>query len=171
MRKEGEEEDSTQDPLSSSPATCTSPTIVTAPAPTHSMPQPRPKPPSTRARSLCPVLLDAQPQGPQAGELLDTLSPNAQAYINPHRSNEETHTTPGYRPDTISSSLSLWFIDACITGEVLDAEGAAAFDLPGASRRWELVEEHRRSRFRPSPSSSTSSTHAAVAVVVFTARR
>jgi hypothetical protein len=117
------------------------------------------------------VLLDAQRQGPRAGELLDTLSPDAQAYINPRQSNEETHTTPGYRPDTISPSLSLYFVDACIAGAVLDAEGTAAFDLPGASRRWELVEEHHRSRFRPSPSSSTSSTHAAVAVVVFTARR
>jgi hypothetical protein len=65
----------------------------------------------------------------------------------------------------------LWFVDACNAGEVLDAESAAAFDLPGASRRWELEEELRRSRFRPSPSSSTSSTHAAVAVVVLTARR
>jgi hypothetical protein len=60
---------------------------------------------------------------------------------------------------------------ACNAGEVLDAESAAAFDHPGASRRWESEEESRRSQFRPSPSSSSSSTHAAVAVVVFTARR
>jgi hypothetical protein len=115
--------------------------------------------------------LDARTQGPRAGKLLDPLTLAAPAYINPHRSNEETHTTPSYRPDTISPSLSLWFIDACNAGEVQDAESATAFDLPGASRRWELEEELRRSRFCPSPSSSTSSTHAAIAVIIFTARR
>jgi hypothetical protein len=114
---------------------------------------------------------DARAQGPRAGELLAALTLVAPAYKRPLRSNEETHTTPSYRPDTISPSLSLWFVDACNAGEVLDAESAAAFDHPGASRRWESEEESRRSRFRPSPSSSSSSTHAAVAVVVFTARR
>jgi hypothetical protein len=74
------------------------------------------------------VLLDAHRQCPRPGELLDTLSPAAQAYINPSRSNEETHTTPGYRPDTISPSLSLWFVDAYIAGEVLDASRATALD-------------------------------------------
>jgi hypothetical protein len=74
------------------------------------------------------VLLDVHRQGPRAGELLDTLSPDAQAYINPHRSNEETNTTPSYRPDTISPSLSLWFVDACIAGEVLDASRATELD-------------------------------------------
>jgi hypothetical protein len=74
------------------------------------------------------VSLDARTQGPRTGELLDTLSPDAQAYINPRRSNEETHTTPSYCPDTISPSLSLWFVDACITGEVLDASRAAELD-------------------------------------------
>jgi hypothetical protein len=117
------------------------------------------------------VSLDARAQGPRTGELLDALALDAPAYKRPLRSNEETHTTPSYRPDTISPSLSLWFIDACNAGEVLDAESAAAFDHPGASRRWESEEEPRRRRFHPSPSSSSSSTHAAVAVVVFTARR
>jgi hypothetical protein len=79
--------------------------------------------------------LDARAQGPRAGELLDTPSLAAPAYINPRRSNEEMHTTPSYCPDTISPSLSLWFVDACNAGEVLDAESAAAFDHPGASRR------------------------------------
>jgi hypothetical protein len=115
--------------------------------------------------------LDVCAQGPRAGELLDTLSLAALAYLNPRRSNEETHTTPSYRPDTITPSLSLWFVDAYNAGEVLDTESAAAFGHPGASRRWKSAEEHRRSRFRTLPSSSSSSTHAAVAVVVFTARR
>jgi hypothetical protein len=117
------------------------------------------------------VSLDARAQGPRSGELLDTLSLDAPAYKRPLRSNEETHPTPSYRPDTISPSLSLWFVDACNAGEVLDAKSAAVFDHPGASRRWESEEESRRSRFCPSPSSSSSSTHAAIAVVVFTAHR
>jgi hypothetical protein len=117
------------------------------------------------------VLLDAHRQGPRAGELLDTLSPDAQAYINPHRSNEKTRPAPSYLPDTLASPSSVSFGVAVLVGEVLDVEGATAFYLPGASRRWELVEEHRRSRFRTSPTSSSSSTHAVVAVVVFTARR
>jgi hypothetical protein len=95
--------------------------------------------------------LDACAQRPRTGELLDALALVASAYINPRRSNEETHTTPSYRPDTISPSPSLWFVDACNAGEVLDAASAAAFDLPGASRRWKSEEELRRSRFRPSP--------------------
>jgi hypothetical protein len=74
---------STQDPPLFFPACCTSPTALPSPAPTHSTPQPRPKPPNTRARPPCPVLLDARCQGPRTGELLDTLSPDAQAYINP----------------------------------------------------------------------------------------
>jgi hypothetical protein len=80
------------------------------------------------------------------------------------------HTVPSYLPDTLTSPRSLSFDVAVPAGEVLDAESAAAFDLPGASRRWESEEEPRWSRFHPSPSSSSSSTHAAVAVV-FTARR
>jgi hypothetical protein len=74
--------------------------------------------------------LDECAQGPRTGELLDVLALDAPAYKRPLRSNEETHTTPGYRPDTISPSLSLWFVDACNAGEVLDAESAAAFDPP-----------------------------------------
>jgi hypothetical protein len=38
------------------------------------------------------------------------------------------HTTPSDRPDTISPSLSLWFVDACNAGEVLDASRATAWD-------------------------------------------
>jgi hypothetical protein len=117
------------------------------------------------------VSLDARAQGPCTGELLDALALVAPAYKSPRRSNDWTHTVPSYLPDTLTSPHSLSFDVAVPAGEVLDAEGAAAFDLPGASRRWEVVEEPRRSRFRPSSSSSSSSTHAAVAVVVFTARR
>jgi hypothetical protein len=102
------------------------------------------------------VLLDAHRQGPRACELLDALAPDAQAYINPRRSNEETRLAPSYLPDTLASPSSLSFGVAVLAGEVLDVEGAAASYLPGASRRWELVEEHRRSRFRTSPSSSAS---------------
>jgi hypothetical protein len=130
---------------------------VTVPEPTHSTPRPRPNPSSTRARPPCPLSLDARAQGPRAGELLSALALVAPAYINPRRSNEETHTTPSYSPNIISPSLSLWFVDACNAGEVLDTEGAAAFDLPGASRRWELEEELRRSLFCTPPSSSASS--------------
>jgi hypothetical protein len=71
----------------------------------------------------------------------------------------------------LTSPRSLSFDVAIPAGEVLDAEGPAAFDLLGASGRRELVEKPRRSLFRPSPSSSASSTLAAVAVVFFTARR
>jgi hypothetical protein len=76
---------STQDPPLFFPACCTSPTTLPSPAPTHSTPQPRPKPPSTRARPPCLVSLDARAQGPRSGELLDTLSPDAQVYLNPRR--------------------------------------------------------------------------------------
>jgi hypothetical protein len=117
------------------------------------------------------VLLEARCQGPRTGELLDALAPDSLAYKNPRRSNERTHTDPSYLPDTLASPRSLSFDDACTAGEVLDAEGAAAFGIRGASGRRELVEESRRSLFRPSPSSSASSTLAAVAVVFFAARR
>jgi hypothetical protein len=84
---------------------------------------------------------------------------------------EKIHTTPSYLPDSFSPSLSLSFDVASPAGEVLDAEGAAAFGIRGASEHRELVEESRRSLFRSSPSSSASSMLAAVAVVFFTARR
>jgi hypothetical protein len=79
------------------------------------------------------------------------------------------HPTPSYHPDTTSPSLSLWFVDACNAGEVLDARSAAAFDHLGASRRWESEEESRRSRFRTSPSSSASSTSLPRRRTLFTA--
>jgi hypothetical protein len=54
-----EEEKRAQDPLLCLLSSCMTPTVLLSPAPTHSTPQPRPKPPSTRARSPCPVLLEA----------------------------------------------------------------------------------------------------------------
>jgi hypothetical protein len=44
---------------------------------------------------------------PCTGHPLDAPVPAALAYVNPRRSNEETHTTPSYLPDTISPFLSL----------------------------------------------------------------
>jgi hypothetical protein len=117
------------------------------------------------------VSLNARAQDPHSDELLDARAFDAPAYKRPLRSNEETHPTPSYRPDNLSPSLSLWFVDARHAGEVLDAERAAEFDRPGANRRWESEEEHRRSRSRTSPSSSTSSPRVAVAVIFFTGRR
>jgi hypothetical protein len=82
-----EEEERAQDPpplcLSSS---CTTPTAVTAPEPTHSTPSLRQNPSSTLARPSCPVLLDARCQGPRTGELLDALALVPLAYKNPLRS-------------------------------------------------------------------------------------
>jgi hypothetical protein len=166
-----EEEEHTHDPPLCLSSSCTTPTAMTAPEPTHSTPQPRPNPPSTRARPPCPVLLDARCQGPRTGELMDALALVAPAYKSPRRSNEPTRPVPSYLPDTLTSPRSLSFDIAIPAGEVLDAEGAAAFDLLGASRRRELVEEPRRSLFHPSPSSYASPTHTAIAVVFFTARR
>jgi hypothetical protein len=97
-------------------------------------------------------------QGPRAGELLAALTLAAPAYKKPCRSNEEKHPTPSYLPDNPVSPLSLWFVDTCNAGEVLDERSAAAFNHLGASRRWESVEETHRSRFRTSPMSSASST-------------
>jgi hypothetical protein len=110
-------------------------------------------------------------QGPRAGELLAVLTLIAPTYKYLRRSNGETRLVPSYLPDSLSPSLSLWFVDTCNAGEVLDAKRATAFDHPGASHRWESVEETHRSRTRPSPSSSSSSTHAPVTIVVFSARR
>jgi hypothetical protein len=106
-----------------------------------------------------------------AGRSLDALALVAPTYKYPRRSNEGTRLTPSYLPDTLAPSLSLWFVDARHTGEVLDANRAAAFDHPRASRRWESEEEHRRSRSRTSPSSPASSTRVAVTVVFCTGRR
>jgi hypothetical protein len=97
-------------------------------------------------------------QDPRAGELLVALFLDAPAYKKPLRSNEEKHLTPSYVPDIAAPSLSLWFVDTCNAGEVLDERSAAAFDHLGASRRWESVEETYRSRSRTSPTSSASST-------------
>jgi hypothetical protein len=171
VRKGGEEEERAQDPPSSSSARCTSPTIVASPEPTHSTPSPRPNPTSTRARPPCPVLLVARRQGPRTSELLDALAPDSLAYKNPRRSNERSHPTPSSLPDNLSSLRSLSFDVASPAGEVLDAGSAAALGRRWTSRRRELEEEHRRSLFRPSPSSPASSTRAAVAIVVFSARR
>jgi hypothetical protein len=66
---------------------------------------------------------------PCAGHLLGALVPASLAYKSPHRSNDWTHTTPSYLPDTLTSPRSLSFDVASPAGEVLDAEGAAAFDL------------------------------------------
>jgi hypothetical protein len=74
-------------------------------------------------------------------------------------------------PDTFSSSRSLSFTAAVDAGELLDAGGAAAFDLRWASGRREVEEECHRSLFCPSPSSPASSTRVAVAVVFFSGRR
>jgi hypothetical protein len=101
-----EEEECAQGPLPVVLLLCTLPTAMPSPAPTHSTPQPRPKPPSTRARSPCPVLLDAHRQGPRAGELLDAFALVAPAYKYPRRSNEETHPVPSYLPDILTSPRS-----------------------------------------------------------------
>jgi hypothetical protein len=75
------------------------------------------------------VLLDAHRQGPRTGELLDALAPASLAYKSPRRSNERTRPAPSYLPDNLSSPRSLPFDVASPAGEVLDVEGAAAFDL------------------------------------------
>jgi hypothetical protein len=108
---------------------------------------------------------------PCAGHPLGAPVPASLAYKNPRRSNERMHPTPSLLPDIFSSPRSLSLDVASPAGEVLDAGGAAAFGLSWASGRRELEEEHRRSLFRPSPSSSASSTRAAVAIVFFSARR
>jgi hypothetical protein len=82
----------------------------------------------TRASSKCC-------QGPRAVELLAALTLIASAYKKPRRSNEEKHPTPSYLLDNPISPLSLWFIDTCNAGEVLDERSAATFDHLGASRR------------------------------------
>jgi hypothetical protein len=84
-----------------------SPTVVTAPEPTHSTPRLRPNPSSTRARPPCPLSLDARAQGPRAGELLAALALDAPAYKRPRRSNEPTRPIPSYLPDTLVSPRSL----------------------------------------------------------------
>jgi hypothetical protein len=144
---------------------------VTSPAPTHSTPQPRQHPSSTRARPLSPVSPVHVASTPCAGHPLGALVPASLAYKSPRRSNDWTHTIPSYLPDTLTSSRSLPFDVTSPAGEVLDAEGAAAFDLRWARGRRELVEESRRSLFRPSLSSSASSTRLAVAVVFLAVRR
>jgi hypothetical protein len=124
-----------------------------------------PQPPAAEAtpsqhapETAVPVSTFKRRQGPRAGELLDALFPDAPTYKYPRRSNGDTRLTPSYRPDTLSPSLSFWFVDACNAGEVLDVESAAASDHLGASRRWESEEESSRSRSRPPPSSPASST-------------
>jgi hypothetical protein len=117
------------------------------------------------------VLLVAHRQGPRTGELLAALALDSLAYKSPLGARRWTHPTPSYLPDTFSSSLSLSFASAVDAGEVLDAEGAAALGRRWTNGRRELEEECRRSLFRPSLSSSASSTRAAVAVVFFSARR
>jgi hypothetical protein len=124
-----EEEERAQDPPLCLSSLCKLPTAMTAPEPTHSTPRPRQNPSSTRARPPCPVLLDAHRQGPRTGELLDDLALVSPAYKSPRRSNEPTRPAPSYLPDTLTSPRSFSFDDACTAGEVLDAEGAAAFDL------------------------------------------
>jgi hypothetical protein len=86
-----EEEERAQDLPLCLFSSCTTPTAMTAPEPTHSTPRPRPTPSSTRARPSCPVLLDAHRQGPRTGKLLDALAPDALAYKSPRRSNDWTH--------------------------------------------------------------------------------
>jgi hypothetical protein len=75
------------------------------------------------------VLLVARRQGPRTGELLDALALDSLAYKNPLRANERTYPAPSKPPDNLSSPRSLSFDVASPAGEVLDAEGAAAFDL------------------------------------------
>jgi hypothetical protein len=94
-------------PLSSSPACCTSPTIVTSPEPTHSTPRPRQHPSSTRARPSRPVSPVHVASMPCAGHLLGAPVPDAPAYKSPRRSNDWTHTIPSYLPDTLTSPRSL----------------------------------------------------------------
>jgi hypothetical protein len=132
-------------------------------------PAAKPEPSQHAPVTTVPGATFARCQGPRSGELLDARFLVAPTYKYPRRSNEDTRLTPSYIPDTLAPSLSLWFVDARHGGEALDAKRAAAFDHPGASRRWESEEEHRRSRSRTSPSSPASSTRVAIAVVVFTA--
>jgi hypothetical protein len=117
------------------------------------------------------VLLDAHRQGPQTGELLDALAPDAPAYKSPRRSNEQTHPDPSYLPDIFSPSLSLSFEVACNAGELLGAGSAAALGRRWTNGRRELEEECCRILFRPPPSSLASSTHLTVAVVFLAVRR
>jgi hypothetical protein len=112
-----------------------SPTTVTSPEPTHSTPSQRPTPSSMRARPSSPVSPVHVASMPCAGHPLDALAPASLAYKNPRRSNEWMHTIPSYLPDTLTSPSSLSFDVASPAGEVLDAEGTAAFGLRGASGR------------------------------------
>jgi hypothetical protein len=104
--KRREEENYAQGPLPVVLVLCTLPTAMPSLAPTHSPPRPSHHPPSTPQRPPCPVLLDAQRQGPRAGELLDALALVAPTYKYPRRSNEETRPVPSYLPDTLTSSRS-----------------------------------------------------------------
>jgi hypothetical protein len=150
---------------------CKLPTAVTSPEPTHSTPSPRQNPANTRATPPCPASPVHVASTPCAGHSLGAPVPASLAYKNPRRSNEWTHTTPSYLPDNLSSLLSLSFDVASPAGEVLDAGSTAAWSRRWTNGRREVEEEGRRSLFRPSPSSSASSTRAAVAVVFLSARR
>jgi hypothetical protein len=103
------------------------------------------------------VLLITHRQGPRAGELLDALALDSLAYKSPRRSNEWTHTTPSYLPDTSSSPSSFPFDVASSAGEVLDAGGAIASGRRWTRRRCQAEELSSRRRSASSPSSPASS--------------
>jgi hypothetical protein len=82
-----EEEERAQDPPLCLSSSCTTPTVVTAPEPTHSTPRPRPNPSSTRASPSSPVSPVHVASMPCAGEFLDALALASLAYKSPRRSN------------------------------------------------------------------------------------
>jgi hypothetical protein len=102
LEEGGEEEAAPPDPPLFFPATCTSPTVLPSPAPTHSTPRPRPTPPSMRVRPTRPVSPVHAASMSCAGRSLDALALDAPAYIKPLRSNGATHLTPLYLPDIVA---------------------------------------------------------------------
>jgi hypothetical protein len=106
MEEGGEEETAPRDPPLFFPATCTSPTTLPSPAPTHSTPWPRPKPPQHASEAAVPMVARRTRQGPRNGELLAALALDAPAYKRPRRSNEPTHPVPSYLPDNPVSPRS-----------------------------------------------------------------
>jgi hypothetical protein len=100
----------------------------------------------------------ARRQDPRAVKLLVAWFLVASAYINPLRSNGDTHPATSYLPDITASSLSLCFAVANLAGAVLDRRSAATFEPREANFCRESEAEEYRSRSRASPSSPASPT-------------
>jgi hypothetical protein len=150
---------------------CTMPTSVSSPTHAHSAPTPRPCPASMLPRPSRPALPVTHRQTPAPATFWTPPLQPAPAYKTPLRAHHRTHTIPSNLPDNLSSLRSLSFVIASSAGELLDAGGATAFGHRWKNGRRKVEEECRQNLFRPAPSSSSSPTSLAVAVLFSTARR